>query len=56
MSDLVGNPEDRFSRVEAQVIPTMILYIVCPALQFKVNHLKHKMPMFRGLSDNFKTY
>ena len=32
MSDLVGNPEDRFSRVEAQIIITL-----CLCLSEKIN-------------------
>ena len=27
MSDMVGNPEDRFSRVVAQIVPANFIYI-----------------------------
>ena len=38
MSDLVGNPEDRFSRVEAQMI-VHILIIPCT-----LDHVSHSAP------------
>ena len=35
MSDLVGNPEDRFSRVAAQIIPLMYILDFALRILFK---------------------
>ena len=41
MSDLVGNPEDRFSRVAAQMF--FLLYLVCDG---RLSHDKAKIGLF----------
>ena len=47
MSDLVGNPEDRFSRVEAQILVWLQLNIQVKTVSVMLGHSHHVLGVYQ---------
>ena len=56
MSDLVGNPEDRFSRVEAHMISTSELSILLVGKLNSLEHVNQHDMIIEKLKDRLKGY